>query len=192
MTCIAALVEDGVVWMGGDSAASNSSQLTVCRRAKVFLTHGLVMGSCGSGRVHQLLQYVFVPPPYQGIDLETYMVTAFIDAVRACFQAGGYAKKESEQESGGHFLVGIGGRLFEIQPHYFVIEALDNYYAIGAADDLALGALFATRGLNLSPAQRIEVALQAAERHSTSVRAPFVIERLGSSEVGLIASAGLT
>ncbi|MFE2420722.1 hypothetical protein [Streptomyces hokutonensis] len=42
------------------------------------------------------------------------MATRFINAVRACLKEGGWARKDSEQEQAGVFLVGIHGRLFEV------------------------------------------------------------------------------
>lgn len=45
------------------------------------------------------------------------------------------------------------------------------------ADDIALGALFATVGTGLKPRRRVISALRAAERFSASVRGPFVCLR---------------
>jgi hypothetical protein len=99
-------------------------------------------------------------------------------AARTCFREGGFARKKDEQEEGGHFLVGVRGRLFEIESDYQVGESLDGYAAIGSGDDVALGALFATHHLGMSPEQRLTLALEAAQHHITSVRAPFLIECL--------------
>jgi ATP-dependent protease HslVU (ClpYQ) peptidase subunit len=87
---------------------------------------------------------------------------------------GGFAKKESEVETGGVFLVGYAGRLFKIEGDYQVAETSDGYFACGCGESYALGALYATK--KLKPRDRIRIALQAAESHSSGVRAPFHIE----------------
>jgi ATP-dependent protease HslVU (ClpYQ) peptidase subunit len=185
MTCIAGLVQGGRVYIAGDSAGSNDAhQLTLRRDKKVFRREDLnmILGCCGSYRMTQLLHHVFAPPlpapEEEDEDLEHYMATTFIDAVRSCFREGGFAKKKEEREKGGCFLVGLCGRLFEIASDYQVGESLDGYAAIGSGDNIALGALFATRRLDMSPEQRLTLALEAAQHHITSVRAPFLIECL--------------
>jgi ATP-dependent protease HslVU (ClpYQ) peptidase subunit len=183
MTCVAGLVKGSRVYIAGDSAGSNDShQLTLRRDKKVFRRDdlGMIFGCCGSFRMFQLLHHAFAPPlpASEEEDLEHYMATDFIDAVRSCFAEGGFAKKKQEREKGGFFLVGLRGRLFQVEGDYQVGESLDGYAAIGSGGNIALGALFVTRHLDLSPEQRLRDALEAAQHHITSVRAPFVIECL--------------
>jgi ATP-dependent protease HslVU (ClpYQ) peptidase subunit len=177
MTCVIGLVEhDGTIYFGADSAVSGSYQLTIQKDQKVFFVEDFLIGCTGSARMRQLLHHALVPPKYTpGHDVEKYIVTAFVDAVRKCLKDGGFAQKEEEQEKGGDFLVGFRGRLFYIDSDYQLIEPLDGYGAIGSGDDVALGVLFATRDLDMLPQQRIELALKAAEHHTTEVRAPFTL-----------------
>jgi ATP-dependent protease HslVU (ClpYQ) peptidase subunit len=179
MTCIVGIVHEGRVHIAGDSAGSSDSQITIRRDPKVFRNGNVIFGCTTSYRMIQLLRYTFVPPRYSpGDTLEKYLVTAFINAVRECFKDGGFATKEAEKEIGGDFLVGIQSRLFCIASDYQVEEAIDNYTAVGSGCEVAVGALFATRCLNLSPLQRLELALQAAAHHTPNVRAPFILETL--------------
>ncbi len=104
------------------------------------------------------------------------MTTTFIDAVRDCLKARGWATKSQDQESGGTFLVGYKGRLFTIYDDYQVGEPVDGYDAVGCGESFAKGALFASP--TLKGKKRIEVALQAAERCSAGVRGPFCIDSL--------------
>jgi ATP-dependent protease HslVU (ClpYQ) peptidase subunit len=182
MTCIVGLVHLDKVYIGGDSAGSNSWQLTVRKDTKVFRNGDFLIGACSSFRMIQLLQYALKHPVYEKPlednpeHLSCYMATSFIDAVRECFKNGGYAKKEAEQESGGTFLVGFQGRLFCIQDDYHVGESLCGYSAIGDGEDVACGVLYATESMR--PYERVLLALQAAQYHCTSVSAPFVIESI--------------
>lgn len=175
MTAIAGLVHKGEVWMGGDSAGVAGWDLTVRRDEKVFRNGELLFGFTSSFRMGQLLRFKFKAPIHREEDPYEYMVTAFVDAVRECLKSGGFANKTNEVEKGGTFLVGYRCRLFLVDEDYQVGEPLDGYDACGCGNALIRGALFATQGLNISPKKRIEIALQAAERHSAAVRGPFVI-----------------
>ncbi len=173
MTCIAGVAEGGKVWIGGDSAGVGGYELTVRADSKVFRNGDFLFGFTSSFRMGQLLRYSLVPPKVYDKDPMTFMCTEFIDAVRNCLKAGGYAEKEKEKESGGTFLVGLKGRLFSIYGDYQVGEATAFYDAVGCGQSYALGVLFATVGE--SPDYRVRKALAAAEAHSAGVRSPFIV-----------------
>lgn len=177
MTCIAAVVDKGLVYMGGDSAAISGWDLAIRRAAKVFRNGHYLIGYTTSYRMGQILQHAFVPPAPPDGNLSAFMCTRFVDSLRDVFKAAGYAKKESDQESAGNFLVGIRGHLFQIWSDYSVGENLDDYGAVGCGEALALGALYASAGK--PPEDRVRIALGAAERFSAGVRGPFVIESIG-------------
>src|SRR5579859_258923 len=161
--------------MGGDSAGVAGYDLTVRVDRKVFRNGPYVMGFTTSFRMGQLLCHGFEPPapPEPGADLEAFMATTFIDAVRERLKAGGWAVKNLEREQGGNFLVGVRGRLFEIGSDYQVGESLNGYAAVGCGDQVAHGALFASKGR--PPTDRVVLALVAAERFSAGVRRPFAV-----------------
>jgi ATP-dependent protease HslVU (ClpYQ) peptidase subunit len=175
MTAIVGLVDGGRVIIGGDSAGVAGLQSTERADVKVFNNGPYVMGFTTSFRMGQLLQYALVPPKPPRRDVFGFMVTEFIDAVRDCLKSGGYASKDSDVESGGTFLVGVHGSLYEIGSDYQVGIPADGYAAVGCGDDVALGALFATRGSDLTAEERVTAALLAAAHHSAGVRGPFAL-----------------
>ncbi|MFB7273986.1 hypothetical protein [Streptomyces sp. NPDC056244] len=172
MTVIVGLVHKKRVYLGGDSAGVAGHQITVRRDPKVFTNGPYAMGFTTSFRMGQLLQHAFKVPRPKG-DLDRFMVTTFVNALRTCLKDGGWARKESEQEQAGTFLVGVRGRLFAIDSDYQVGEALDGYAAVGAGDEFALGALHATADLPMKPRVRLAAALAAADHHSAWVCAPY-------------------
>lgn len=181
MTAIVGLVDNGTVYIGGDSAGASGWSLTVRADAKVFFNAGYLFGFTTSYRMGQLIRYA-LQPPEPARDLERFMATTFIDAIRACLKEGGWAKKDNDREEGGTFLVGVRGRLFTVYDDYQVAEAADGYAAVGSGDDIALGALFATAKGRMRPERRIETALQAAERFSAGVRGPFICLSLSADD----------
>lgn len=190
MTAIAGFVDsDKTVWIGGDSAGGFGDTLTVRTDSKVFRRGAFLFGFTSSFRMGQLLRYKLeIPTRSDGQDVEEYMATSFVDAVRQCLKDGGYARKDSERESAGTFLVGHSGRLFVIDADYQVGETRDGYDACGCGTDAVLGALHATRttaeyfGGRIDPFVRMQLALAAAERHCSGVRSPFIVESLPYQE----------
>ena len=173
MTAIVGLVHNGSVYIGGDSAGVAGMSLTVRADAKVFRKKGYVFGFTSSFRMGQLLRYSLkLPKPRR--DLDAFMSTTFVDALRDCLKAGGWAAKDNEREDGGTFLVGVRGQLFAIYDDYQVAKAADGFAAVGCGHQVALGALFGTAGTGLSPRRRVARALKAAERFNSGVRGPFV------------------
>lgn len=179
MTVIAGLVDQGRVILGGDSAGISGYSLTVRSDVKVFTSGAYAFGFAGSFRSGQLLHWSFVPPepPTDPAELDRFMSTVWVDALRGTLTEGGASMSwDGQERSGGAiFLVGVRGRLLEVDSDYQVGESADGYAAIGCGAGPALGALNATAGLGLSPENRISAALIAAERHSAGVRGPFTI-----------------
>ena len=91
----------GVVYIGGDSAGVAGLSLVVRADEKVFRNGDFLMGFTTSFRMGQLLRYKLYPPRRHPDDrVAKYMVVDFIDAVRECLKAGGYASKPESTE--GH------------------------------------------------------------------------------------------
>jgi ATP-dependent protease HslVU (ClpYQ) peptidase subunit len=175
MTCIVGVAHEGRVYIGGDSAGVGGYSLTVRADRKVFRNGDFVMGFTSSFRMGQLLHHAFNPPKrHPDTDIDKFMVTDFINAVRDCLKSGGYAEKHNDAERGGVFLVGYKGRLFRIDNDYQVGEAADGFDAVGCGEEIAQGAMYANKAGK--PEQRLRMALEAAERFSAGVRGPFHFE----------------
>src|SRR5262245_34038271 len=107
MTCIVGFVEGRSVWIGGDSAGVGGYDLTVRADEKVCRNGPMLFWFTSSFRMGQLLRYgLTVPERFPSMDVDKFMVTTFVDAVRECLKGHGWAEKRNEQERGGCFLVG--------------------------------------------------------------------------------------
>lgn len=175
MTCIVGMVDGKDVIVGGDSAGVAGWSLHIRADSKVFVSHGFIYGFTSSFRMGQLLRYKFIPPEMKGTNLDEYMRTAWIDAVRRCLADGGFAKKENGVETGGTFLVGHKGRLFCVYEDFQVAECSDEYAAVGCGTDIASGAMFAMKEMRKTAHWKITKALEAAVNHSAGVRGPFEV-----------------
>jgi len=177
MTCIVGLVKDGKVYIGGDSIGVNIDSYSgnIRKDQKVFRNGKFIMGFTTSYRMGQLLNYAFSSSRgiNEGEDTMSYMVNVFVNDVRTCLKAGGYASLREGVESSGTFLVGFNGRLFSIYDDYQVSENIDEFATCGCGGEFASGALFSNR--HLEPDERIIQALSAAEHLSVGVKSPFSI-----------------
>lgn len=177
MTCIAAVVHEGAVFMAADSAGVDGLQLHVRKDPKIYRVGEFLFGFTTSFRMGQVLGYGFVPPcHHKDVPMERYMADPFVAALRAAFKTAGYARVNEGVESGGRFLVGYSGRVFLVDYDFHVGESTFDFNAVGCGAELALGALHATRGR--PPLDRLQAAMSAAEQFSAGVRGPFQFEAL--------------
>jgi ATP-dependent protease HslVU (ClpYQ) peptidase subunit len=176
MTCIVGIVDKNRVVIGGDSASSAGSSISIRKDVKVFKNGEFVIGCTTSFRMIQLLRFSFRPPEITAEDIYEYMCKDFINGVRKCFKKGGYLQKYKDgDEKGGSFLVAYKNRLFEIEDDFQVGENSNGMSAVGCGADFALGALYSLPELNLPTEDKILKALEAAEFLALGVRRPFVI-----------------
>jgi 20S proteasome alpha/beta subunit len=175
MTCIVGISDGQTVTIGGDSAGSDGWHVAVRSDSKVFQVGSYLMGFTTSYRMGQLLRYSLHVGEPDTWDVDRFMATVFIDAVRGCLSEGGYAKTEDGQEQGGQFLVGIHGRLYVIDADYQIGHTVSGYAAVGSGYLVALGSLHSTAELPVGSRQRAVMALEAAAELTGGVRPPFTV-----------------
>ena len=177
MTAIVAVLDDGKVWMGGDSAGVAGLSLSLRSDPKVFRLGEFLTGYTGSFRMAQILRYHVTPPvPKEQQDGFEYMVRSFVPEIRTQLKTHGYLKTQDGREEIGTFLVGWRGRLYHIENDLQVREDATPYAACGCGADLSLGSLHTTEQLTgLTTRDRIVMALEAAEAFSAGVRGPYTV-----------------
>lgn len=182
MTVIAGIAQGGLVYMGGDSQATASWSATTRIDRKVWVDGEWVFGYSGGPRVAQLLRWDFDRPTLKDEQpIEAYLATDFTKAYRTVLREGGALKTENgidEADDKTRLMLGHAGRLFVIHSDFQVAETTDGYAAIGSGDDLALGALYATRRQR-DPRRRIRIALEAAAKFNIGCGPPFTVADIG-------------
>lgn len=176
MTVIIGLVaEDGLVYMGADSALSNSYELIACANRKVFQVGPFLMGVCGSARVADVLRHAFVPPKHpRGMDAGRYMRTVLLDAMRECFRKSGMYETHQPEQVDGDVLIAYKRGLYVLQGgDLHIHETVDDFVAIGSGGSVANGAMAVSHGI--PAAKRVKAALEASERYTPSVRRPLYV-----------------
>ncbi|KKN30380.1 hypothetical protein LCGC14_0834530 [marine sediment metagenome] len=176
MTCIVGLIDDGKIYIGGDSAGMNEAyDITVRTDPKVFQNGLFIMGFTDSFRMGQLLMYSLSISKQNKETDEQFMCTTFIDAVRKCLKKGGYASSKNGEEEGGEFLVGYKSTLYRICSDFQVGCSNRGYMAVGCGRNYAYGSLWETNDTKIKPEIRVLRALKCAEEFSAGVRSPFKV-----------------
>lgn len=183
MTCIVATKHNNKIYMGGDSLGSDTSfAKTVRKDVKVFINGDMLLGFTSSFRMGQILQYVMSHPERpEGISDMKYLVAYWIPALIECFEHSGYRGEKGlddhdETRTGGVFLLGYRGTLYQIDSDFQVGIPAEQYAAIGCGQDLAMGAIFTAKKLGIKePDKILTVALEAAEKYSGGVQRPFLL-----------------
>lgn len=178
MTCIVGIIEEetGRVIIGADSAGISGYDKTIRADSKVFVNGPMIFGCTTSWRMIQLLRYsLTIPTQDEGQEDFAFLVTKFIPAVRECLAAGGFRKKENEVESGGQFLIGYHGNLYQIHDDFQVSRNAGDFACCGCGESYATGALAAMslEDGNLSESHLLK-ALSIAAEYSAGVAPPFI------------------
>jgi hypothetical protein len=180
--------EKGTVEFAADSILTSHwvSRSTKDVAGKMFFKRGVggldfVVGGVGSPRLIQLMQYGFNLPLRGEEALNTYMVNTFIPAWIDFLDNSGalYVKDSVSQMEDTSFIFGIGPNLFTMYGDFQIAHHTDEYSAIGAGEEFALGSLFTTEVSELTAKERAEVALEAAITFSPWVRDPIVFASTG-------------
>jgi ATP-dependent protease HslVU (ClpYQ) peptidase subunit len=171
MTCIVGIVNNDIVYIGGDRGISNNDNILSLCRPKVMKNGDYIIGYAGSQGVGQLA-HIMVPPAC-GKDVEKTLRTTFIKSLKTIIEEFGPSNL-TESETHTDFLVGCKGRLFEISTNDWSVSELE-YSAVGSGANIALGSLYTSSLYTYTPIERITYALNAAITLSPTCQGPVDI-----------------
>lgn len=168
MTCIAVLKQDDSIWMAGDRGASDDDTIFPLTAPKVFKIGPYLLGYAGS-MDGERIRHNFKPPLPKGKDLDKFMYTEFLLALRKFYEEWWV---DVSKDSDFGMIICVDGKIYE---HNAVDMSLtqynSDYLAMGSGSELAMGALFATRNQK-NGKRRVQTAVEAAIAYSTSCMGP--------------------
>ena len=177
MTCIVDLVDNGKVYIGGDSAGCAGYDVRIREDQKVFRNGNMVFGFTTSFRMGQLLQYCLnIPDHDPRLDDFKYLCTDFMDAVIKCFKDKGFATIEDGTVVGGQFLLGYKGKLYYVGDVFQVGKDVDGFDSVGCGMYYAKGAMaILYKDSTLTAEEKIIKTLTTVAEYSAGVAGPFNI-----------------
>lgn len=197
MSVIVAVVDaHGGLWMGGDAACVDAASHDRMRLRAPELFRAVaplrgsggtracdvLLGVAGSPRIGQVLRYdLALPTISESESPESYLTRSFVPAVRSALAEHGVLKTEggSDRLDGSVLLVGLRGRLFEVDNDLSWTESAEPFAAIGAGAAYVKGYLAATdwrmaKGVP-TPWGVLRGALAVAERFNAACGEPFTV-----------------
>jgi len=171
MTCIVGLVDNGIVYIGGDRGISDKDIILTMCRPKVMKNGEYIIGYAGSQGVGQLAH--IMTTPVCGKDVEKTLRTTFIKSLKTIIEEFGPSNL-TESDCHTDFLVGCKGRLFEISTEDWSVSELE-YSAVGSGGNIALGSLYTSSLNTYTPIERVTYALNAAITLSPTCQGPVDI-----------------
>ena len=171
MTCIVGIVDNDIVYIGGDRGISNNDNILSLCRPKVAKNGEYIIGYAGSQGVGQLAH--IMTTPVIGKDIEKTLRTSFIKSLKTIIEEFGPSNL-TESENHTDFLVGCKGRLFEISTNDWSVSELE-YSAVGSGSNIALGSIYTTSLYDLSIKERVQIALDSAIALSPTCQSPIDI-----------------
>ncbi len=172
MTCIAAVIEKGRVWMGGDSAVSDDDGAISCaKEPKVWINNGWLVGVSGWCSWCDALELVSWPSLKDPNKIARWVRFDLPIQLRSKLREIDDLDEAGNPTSTGHALIARTGRIWHLEG-MTARSAQEPYQTAGDGGQVAMGVLGSNTG---KPRQRILEALTEAEKHRWSVRRPFVV-----------------
>lgn len=176
MSCIAAVIHNGKVIMGGDSIGVGASgEVQLRKDTKVFTVGPYIIGTSGSWAVNHALRdsHRFSETPNLRVtEIDQFMRCSLLNDIKIALHD---YRVQPEDIDKSEILVGFKGHIFHLYGTSQVSEELLNFEACGSGAQVARGAMFRGLGYTESPRDFVRNALEAAERFCSTVRGPFTI-----------------
>jgi len=190
MTCIIGLECDGEVYVGTDSALSDTWTISsLAAREKVFVKHDMIFGVCGSMRLAQLLHHALeVPEHEEEKDVMSYLVVDFVDSLREMLKDKGtlYTSDDEgkvEYLPNSAFILGYGGKVYVVDEDMQVSRSVGGFMCEGSGKEVATGAMQVLKDRHdLTPEDKIRKALEASALHTCYVQGPFHVMKLSDDD----------
>jgi ATP-dependent protease HslVU (ClpYQ) peptidase subunit len=184
MTCIVGMIENEHIWLGADNGAYGEVEREVRNHPKVFQKGSMLIGSAGSLRIPQIIQYSMHQPAHpKGYNVMKYLVNVWVPALRTALVDNKVLPKDitdgddDKVVPSSILLLGYRGELFTVEDDGNIGRFVTNYMSVGTGSGYALGALCQQAMLNDTrhPQTRVRDALEIAAAHVNNVRGPFTI-----------------
>lgn len=171
MTCIVGLVDNGKVYMGSDRGMSDKRFIASSLTPKIRKIGPILIGYSASRGTGQLAHFLNYSKP----DLSNVERWVRMEMCKTLQEASEIYKVDiSAETNAADFLVGVGGKLFEVSTEDWSVSEYE-VIATGSGYQYALGSLHATATYDISPRERVKMSLEAAIKYSPSCQSPIDI-----------------
>lgn len=170
MTCIAGLVQDGVVYLAGERGASEDDFILSLEKPKVWKDGEYLLGYYGT-MYGELVQNYFEAPKYNGSNPDRHMKTTFRKELKDFYSE--WDVEDDSKEFG--MIIGFRGKLYEANIVDLSMTTFNcSFMASGSGGSYAMGSLYSTQNYK-DPKRRLKNAIECAIEFSTTCLGPIDI-----------------
>ena len=135
---------------------------------KVFVTHGIGYGFCGSYRMGQIIKFHSTKLKLPKHEPYGFVVTDLVPMWRRLLaKHGSLYKSENIDGNLGSFILAVNGHLFTVESDFQVAEQEELFTAQGCGAAYALGSLFTTASVDMPIKDKVICAITAAQAFSS-------------------------
>ncbi len=180
MTCLVAIAEKNKIWMGCDTLITTSTTKDRVD-TKIIKKDGVILGLAGNLRDLQLIRFgLEVPEHKEDTSDYEYVAKALTNSIK---ESLGICDIDHTEDGKGSYnlsvLLGYKSRLYLLRGDFSITRVENhNYAAWGNGFLPAIGSLYTTENMKMTPRERIILALEASEKFINTVERPFVVECL--------------
>jgi ATP-dependent protease HslVU (ClpYQ) peptidase subunit len=168
VTCIAAIVDNNIIYMGGDRGVSDDSSILSMLQPKVYIRNEWIYGYAGSLGNGQLFEFIELPPIKKTDDIYKVLRMDIVENYKSILDTHGSSKDDDSTD----FIIGCKGRIFEFNTDDWGVAEVKEV-AIGSGGNFALGSLYTST--DKDPIERIGLAVGAATTYSPTCQGPIDI-----------------
>jgi ATP-dependent protease HslVU (ClpYQ) peptidase subunit len=168
VTCIAGLVDDNIIYIGGDRGISDDSSIMSMLQPKVIIKGDWIYGYAGSLGNGQLFNFIDLPDVKNKEDVYKILRMDIVENYKSILDTHGSSKDDDSTD----FIIGCMGRLFEFNTDDWGVAEITEV-SIGSGGNFALGSLYSTIGSD--PLERIGLAIGSAITYSPTCQGPIDI-----------------
>lgn len=174
MTCIVAIKNSKGVVMGADSCAGSGHRAAAVKTVKIAKVGEYLIGYTSSFRMGQILHHALSTTKHnEKNDILWHIVNVLIPELKSSLRSSGWLETNNGRDSGGEFILAHGNRIFVVQTDFSVLEYEEDFISVGCGEEWAVGALNALRKQKIEEKEKLQIALDTAQKFSSYVRAPF-------------------
>jgi ATP-dependent protease HslVU (ClpYQ) peptidase subunit len=168
VTCIAGIVDNNIIYIGGDRGVSDDSSILSMLQPKVYIRNEWIYGYAGSLGNGQLFEFIELPPIKKTDDVYKVLRMDIVENYKSILDTHGSSKDDDSTD----FVIGCQGRMFEFNTDDWGVAEVKEV-AIGSGGNFALGSLYTST--DKDPIERIGLALGAATTYSPTCQGPIDI-----------------
>ena len=167
MTCIVGLVDEGIVYIGGDRGASDGTSIVSMSQSKVGINEHIVYGYCGTIGIGQMIEFISLPP-CKDEDPYAYIRLILVEELKNAIES--FSREGTEHDT--TWLIGCQGHLYELSSQDWSVMEIQST-AVGSGGNFALGSIYTS--IDKEPIDRLGLALGAAITYSPNCQGPIDI-----------------